>query len=220
VNDDDPPDLRRRGEWLSRVFPNLHEPLLTDAAEELESARFSAGEAIVHQGELADALYIIVDGQVRVVREDRPDHEVEVGTLGPGQFFGEMALLTGATRTATVYASTDLRALKLGRITFNRIVRISSGVAVTGANGLTASRSLVAHQDDWVRVIHSACHAIVASHHAVRSVELVGRPAADDDPASLLRLADLARRTASEFGIEVRVRSVGHRPVLHLSAGV
>jgi hypothetical protein len=56
----------------------------------------------------------------------------------------------------------------------------------------------------------------VASHRAVHSIDVLGRPIRDDDPGNLLRLTELARQTASEYGIEVRVSQIGQRPVLHL----
>src|SRR5262249_42208837 len=156
----------KRSEWLGRVFPNLQEPLLTETAELLKPGRYAPGDAVVRQGEPPDALYIISHGQVRVVREDRPGHEVEIATLGPGQFFGEMALLAGATRTASVYASTNLMVLELGRVGFNRVVNNSPNVALASTDATAGMSPGLARQDDWVRVIHAACHAIVASHHA------------------------------------------------------
>jgi hypothetical protein len=74
----------------------------------------------------------------------------------------------------------------------------------------------VASQDPWLRTIRSACHALVASHRVVHSVDVLGRPIRDDDPGKLLRLTELAQQTASEYGVEVRVTQIGQRPVLHL----
>jgi hypothetical protein len=74
----------------------------------------------------------------------------------------------------------------------------------------------VASQDPWPRTIRSACHALVASHRVVHSIDVLGRPIKDDDPGNLLRLTELAQQTASEYGIEVRVSQIGQRPVLHL----
>jgi hypothetical protein len=73
------------------------------------------------------------------------------------------------------------------------------------------------HHDVWVRAVRSACHALVASHHAVRSIDLLGGPIGEESSTDLPRLTDLARRTASEYGIEASVSQVGRRPVLHLS---
>jgi CRP-like cAMP-binding protein len=222
---DDPPDfgvpdLDRRGEWLRRVFPNLREPLLSETARRLQFVRVAAGTAVIRQGEMADAVYIIVKGRASVVREDRTGTQAMAATLGPGQFFGEMALLAGEDRNASVYAATDLDVLRLDADGVRRVVDGDLGstrsTRIDGDSDPVALPPL-AHHDTWVRNVRSACHALVASHHAVRSIDLLGQPIEDEGPATLLQLTDLARRTASEYGIEVSVSQVGGRPVLHLS---
>jgi small-conductance mechanosensitive channel/CRP-like cAMP-binding protein len=67
---------------------------------------FTQGEQIVRQGDPGQELYVIVDGEVAVQADD-----VEIARLGPGGFFGEMSLLTGEPRAATVVALGDVRAL-------------------------------------------------------------------------------------------------------------
>jgi NADH dehydrogenase len=73
---------------------------------------FEPGEAVFHQGDLGDRLYIILSGQVEVVHEDEGRH-IGLAQLGPGEYFGEMALLNRATRNATVrcLAPTDVLSL-------------------------------------------------------------------------------------------------------------
>jgi small-conductance mechanosensitive channel/CRP-like cAMP-binding protein len=72
---------------------------------------FAAGEHVVHQGDPGDALYVIRSGTalVRVRTPDGADREV--ARLARGEFFGEMALLTGEPRSATVVAIEDLETL-------------------------------------------------------------------------------------------------------------
>jgi drug/metabolite transporter (DMT)-like permease len=62
-----------------------------------------SGGSLLRQGALAHGFFVIVSGRARVVRDDR-----HVGELGPGEFFGELALLGGGTRTASVVAATDI----------------------------------------------------------------------------------------------------------------
>lgn len=83
----------------------------------------AAGEVIVRQGELGDAMYLIESGNADV----RAGHtnaqgigDVVVATLGPGDFFGEIALLTGAERIADVVAATPLTLLRLDRDDYTR----------------------------------------------------------------------------------------------------
>jgi len=68
---------------------------------------FAAGEPVVEQGALADSLYVVDSGELAVLVDDGDGARVEVGTLSAGDAFGEMALLTGEPRTATVQARTE-----------------------------------------------------------------------------------------------------------------
>lgn len=152
------------------------------------------------------------------MREERPGQQRPVASLGSGQFFGEMALLTGKQRSASVVAETDLDVLTLDREALRQVVERdadTAGSLSTVDGPPAATRLRAARHDAWLRTVRSPCHALLASRHAVRSIDVLGRPIHDDDPANLLRLTELARRTASEYGIEVRISHVGERPVLH-----
>jgi CRP-like cAMP-binding protein len=83
-------------------------------AEMSDQRMYLAGEVIVRQGDETSALYVIERGEV-VVSVARAGADVEVARLGPGKFFGEMALVTGAARQATVRAAVPCRLLEVGR---------------------------------------------------------------------------------------------------------
>lgn len=68
---------------------------------------FGAGEAVVREGEQGDSMYIIYDGVCEVLREDKRGGRNRLALLQKGDFFGEMSLLTGEKRTATVAAIGD-----------------------------------------------------------------------------------------------------------------
>src|SRR4029450_8370738 len=76
----------------------------------------SPGEAIITQGEAGDAFYAIRSGRVDVVRDGEP-----VTQLGPGDHFGEVALLNDQPRNASVIAHTPVRAFRLSREGFDRL---------------------------------------------------------------------------------------------------
>ena len=102
----------RRGRLLSMlravpVFGPLPEETLARLAAAARDEMFLEGERVTRQGDAGDRMYFILEGKARIVLEHEGQHEVDV--LGPGQFFGEMALLTGAPRTASVYARTPVR---------------------------------------------------------------------------------------------------------------
>lgn len=88
-----------------------------------------AGDRIVSQGERGDALYIILAGTVRISRADKTGEHKDVARLGPGECFGEMALLAGTPRTADVTAITGLSLLRLSRGEFENLFNSNPSVS-------------------------------------------------------------------------------------------
>ncbi len=90
----------------------------------VQPARFAAGDTIFRRGEAGDALYLIVAGEVAVSTNDRVDdaEPALLARLAEGQSFGEMALLTGEPRTATVTALTDVELLKIAKEHFDELL--------------------------------------------------------------------------------------------------
>lgn len=66
------------------------------------------GEAIVREGELGATFYIVKNGSVLVTTDQKGESVVELATLGPGAFFGEVSVLKHVPRTATVVAKNDV----------------------------------------------------------------------------------------------------------------
>jgi len=79
---------------------------------------FPAGALVIREGQAGDRFYIVVDGEAEVTRGD-----VAVKLHGPGDFFGETALVTGAPRSADVRARTALRLLAIDKVDFLALVR-------------------------------------------------------------------------------------------------
>ena len=88
------------------LFSGLSSKLLHTLAVTATEKSYRQGEVIVKQGEKSVGLYIVVDGKVDVEKSGKV-----AATLGPGQYFGEMALLDEEPRTATVKAATACRCL-------------------------------------------------------------------------------------------------------------
>ena len=81
-------------------------------------SRVSAGHVIVHQGDLGTKLFIIVKGEVRVLRQSRHG-DVEVARMKEGDFFGEMCVLERLPRSASVQAVTETHLVLLSYATFD-----------------------------------------------------------------------------------------------------
>jgi Cyclic nucleotide-binding domain len=95
------------------VLQPLPMPAIENLAVRAGHLLVTAGEDVVHQGDVADRFYVIDDGHADVLGDGHL-----VRTLGPGDCFGEIALLRDTTRTATVRAQTELRLVTLERIDF------------------------------------------------------------------------------------------------------
>jgi EmrB/QacA subfamily drug resistance transporter len=116
-------------ERIAEAFPHLTRDELVEAAGRAEVRYFQAGETVLRQGDRADTFYVISSGEVRVSRQSATGETVELRTLGPGQYFGEIGLLANLPRTATVTAVTVVEILALNRATFTDLVARSEAMA-------------------------------------------------------------------------------------------
>nr|VZH93466.1 unnamed protein product [Spirometra erinaceieuropaei] len=120
--------IRRRKmyqDFLGRVpiLDNLEKWERLTVADALEPVRFEMGDCIVQQGDPGDDFYIIIEGTAAVLQKPAENVEpVEVGRLGPSDYFGEIALLLDRPRAATVVAQGPLRCVKLDRKRFERVM--------------------------------------------------------------------------------------------------
>jgi ABC-type bacteriocin/lantibiotic exporter with double-glycine peptidase domain/CRP-like cAMP-binding protein len=80
-----------------------------------ETQMYEFGESIISEGDEPESLFFLVDGMARVVKQGPDGDEVALGSLGPGDVFGETGILQGAARTATVRASSKVVVRKLSR---------------------------------------------------------------------------------------------------------
>lgn len=103
------------------LFRNLSAEELKELAERLEQAPFARGETITREGADAHHLYMIQTGKVSV-RVGSGEAQREVATLKEGDFFGEMALLTGERRRATSIALTDVDCYRLDAEAFRALL--------------------------------------------------------------------------------------------------
>ncbi len=116
---------------LSRVgwLEMLTEDELDQLAGGVEGHEYSTGDIVVRQGDEGSSLYVLVEGtlEVRTRREDGT--EGAVGQIQAGQAFGEMSLLTGSPRIATIEAKTDVYVLEIRREDLEPILRARPAIA-------------------------------------------------------------------------------------------
>jgi putative ABC transport system ATP-binding protein len=116
-------DALRICEFLRAVdlFRALTPTQLTDVAEKMKKRQFKAGDTVIREGELGEEFFLISDGEVDVMRADH-----EVARLGRGEFFGEVALISGEPRNATVLATEPLDTFVLGKSDFQSALAASA----------------------------------------------------------------------------------------------
>ena len=102
----------------SSLFRELDPAALRDLALETVRVRLGGGETLMREGDAGDAMYVVVSGRLSVVVE--PEHSI--AEIGRGETVGEMALLTGAPRSATVRGLRDTMLLRLSRSSFDALV--------------------------------------------------------------------------------------------------
>lgn len=101
------------------LFTDLPREQLAPLVKALRRQTYRKGQLILRQGELGDSLFVIVSGQVRIYTLSPDGHELSVLICGKGDFFGEMALLTGEPRSANAEAMRRTEVLVLCRQTFH-----------------------------------------------------------------------------------------------------
>jgi CRP/FNR family transcriptional regulator, cyclic AMP receptor protein len=106
------------------LFAGLSTRHLRHLASHAEEVRYGANRVIVRQGARGDSFFVIAEGEATVRQGTR-----KIGTLGPGDFFGEMALLDGRPRSASVTADTPLVTVRLTRAAFTKALDANPALA-------------------------------------------------------------------------------------------
>lgn len=95
------------------LFADLEEEELERFSHVAVPRSFPAGARVFHEGDSSDACYIVREGSFRVTREHTDGRAITLATLGPGEIFGELAMLDGDQRSASAEALTDGELLAL-----------------------------------------------------------------------------------------------------------
>jgi putative ABC transport system ATP-binding protein len=116
-------DALRICEFLKSVegFKNLTPTELTHVAEHMTKRHYLPDEVVIREGDIGHELFLVSEGEVKVERAG-----AEVARLGPGDFFGELALMSGERRNATVIAADPLETYVLGENEFRAAIDASA----------------------------------------------------------------------------------------------
>ena len=124
-------ELSRRMQALTTIpfLAALPEAERAELAERLQYAPFARGDVITKQGNAAHWLYIVAYGEAEVVYEPPQGAPQVIGKVNAGEVFGEMALISGEERSATVIAKTDVECYRLDRASFQELLATRPEIA-------------------------------------------------------------------------------------------
>jgi CRP/FNR family transcriptional regulator, cyclic AMP receptor protein len=117
-------------------FSSLSKRDLTTVAQQMEEIDIPEGKELVREGDFGHEFFLIVDGTAEVVRGG-----ARIAERGPGEFFGEMALLDEERRTATVTAKSPMRVLVMTRQSFRALDGTAPEIHATVAEAIEARRA-------------------------------------------------------------------------------
>lgn len=124
-----PDPLARDALAACRLFAGLDDRTMSLLTSALRSRRYRRDEVIFHADDPGDSLYVVATGSVKItVSADDGTEPAILTTIGPGGFFGELALLDGAPRSATAVAMDPVETLVLRREAFDRLVDSEHGL--------------------------------------------------------------------------------------------
>jgi hypothetical protein len=143
---EDQPSASQEKDLMDRLLALRRVPLFAQLSiDQLESVNrlmgesdYQAGETIVREGDLAGELYVLVAGEVRILKRQSTGPDRLLGTLQPVACFGEIAILDGAPRSASVVAARDSRLLTLHGERFRELILQSPQIAFEIFPALTA----------------------------------------------------------------------------------
>jgi CRP-like cAMP-binding protein len=151
------PELAARLSALEQVdlFATLESAERELLARGLRRRPFAAGESIIRQGTPGDSMFIIARGEVHVSLTQAGMNKI-IAKLGPGDFVGEMSLMTGEPRAATCLAATDVMSFELDHATFQQLLTTRPAVADRMSSLLAARQSHIEKKGDEMSALAAA----------------------------------------------------------------
>lgn len=112
------------------LFSEMDEQEVAGIREIMDVMKFKSGQVIIREGETGDLFYVITEGRVEVIIRDAHGSDVVLHEAGPGDFFGELSMLTNAPRSARIHATEDVTTLVLERDEFFDFLRTHANAAI------------------------------------------------------------------------------------------
>lgn len=124
------------------IFNRLRIDELKVVSKHMQPFSFEAGQVVFKEGEHANAVCFVIKGQLDVFKEKQPGKPLKIATLRSGQSIGEMAIIDGLTRSATVKAVTGTQVMVLKRSDFSQLLESHPKIGQTILMGIARLLSL------------------------------------------------------------------------------
>lgn len=172
--------LLKRIDW----FAAMSTKDLSMIADKLHTKSFNCNDVLFQRGDIGDAFYIIVQGWVSAFVNSDKGSLIVLNQLGPGDIFGEMALLEGKPRSAGIMALTPLEVLTLGRDEFLTVLQEHAPIALETLRSLSAKLRFTATYLEkaviWSQRIADGDYSMVLDQIKVSQNDVVGAMESDD----------------------------------------
>lgn len=185
------------------LFSTLSDVELHEIAEAAESTRLGSGETVFRQGDSSNSCYVIRSGHAAAVREHPAGRSITLARFGPGDVFGELAMLDDETRSATVMALDELELICIRGEDMRRLLGENPGISAKMIAALVqrlrqTNERLVGQSFQTVQTrVAKALTELVDAARAEGSAD--GEVVIEGTQAELARLAGSSRESASRF---------------------
>jgi CRP/FNR family transcriptional regulator len=186
------------------VFSTLSEDELAHVARVAISRRFNAGAIVFREGDEGSTCYIVRAGRTRAIRVHPDGRSITLAHFGPGDIFGEMAMLDGERRSATVEATEDTEAIAILSADMHRLLREHADISVKliaalGQRLRDTNERLTRQSFQTVqsRVAAALAQLVAAARESGASAD--GDVVITSTQAELAQLAGSSRESASRF---------------------
>lgn len=178
-------DARSMSDALAAVplFAGLDADGLEGLAKGMRVRRFRRGETVFHLGDPGDALFIVMAGSIKITLPADTGDEAILATLRPGDFFGELALLDGAPRSATAVAIEPTETYILARERFRELIATEPVMREALLATLAAEVRRLTHHVEELHFLD------ITGRLASRLARLAAEPGASRLPDGSIRLA-------------------------------
>lgn len=194
------PDVDQRGLFLialRRFFGDFNEGHLAKVLPSVGWNEYAAGELVIREGSDANELFFVVSGRLQVVTRSRSGEERIFGEMGRGEVFGEIALLTGTTRTANVFAIRPSLLASLPKAAFEALLADHPSLSMKLA-GLIIERLHRANAEPSVRSHAPSSVALISLCSSLDVCAMAESLCSELPGASLISEAAWAQRFSAE----------------------